>query len=119
MLDCFEITADAIEVSDGDHTFEELYEHRHWLWIQLCKYHIMVGGLTDSQDVVWRSKLHSDGTGYDGWFVLGLGSETGKQITYHLPERLWNETGFAKTLEQAPEWDGHSAADVLNRLQLL
>ena len=36
-----------------------------------------------------------------------------KQITYHLPLSKWEETGFAETLEKAPEFDGHTPDDVL------
>lgn len=102
--------------SDGYHTFDELYEHRIILFIALCR--------TYSEDVteykhipVWRSKLHSDGTMFNGWFVMGMYKETGKQITYHLPIEKWEETKFAETLENAPEWDGHTPEDVIFRLR--
>ena len=70
---------------------------------------------------VWRSKKHSDGElAFGGtWFVLGIGKENGKQMTYHLPIDRWDECGFAETLEQAPEFDGHSSDDVLKRLKNL
>jgi hypothetical protein len=68
---------------------------------------------------VWRSKLHSDGSSFDGWFILGIGKEKGKQITYHLPTVRWDEVSFAETLEKAPEWDGHTPDDVLERLKAL
>lgn len=53
------------------------------------------------------------------WFVLGIGKNEGEQITYHLPIRLWDFTKFAETLVFAPKFDGHTSADVLNRLQNL
>jgi hypothetical protein len=31
----------------------------------------------------------------------------------------WEETNFAPELEKAPEWDGHTPADVLDRLKAL
>lgn len=96
------------QVSDGHHTFEELYEHRITLWMSLCR-------RLDS----WKSRKHSDGSVMHGWFVLGVGVEDGQQITYHLPERKWDECGFAVTLEHAPEWDGHTSNDVLERLRML
>ncbi len=68
---------------------------------------------------IWRSKLHSDGSAFDGWFILGLGEAKGGQITYHLPLDRWDETDFAETRERAPEWDGHTAADVLGRIKQL
>lgn len=72
--------------------------------------------------VIWRSKNHSDGEicfGTGTQFVLGIEKEKGKQITYHIPIERWDETDFAETLEIAPEWDGHSSNDVLERLKSL
>lgn len=89
-------------ISDGYHTFAELYEHRHALFIALCF------ELQDAADEfgyesdVWRSRLHSDGTMFDGWFVMGINRDRGRQITYHLPERLWSKTEFAPTRDSAP-----------------
>ncbi len=102
---------------DGYHTFEELYEHRMTLFIALCRKFQSVGGKGDVR--VWRSELHSDGTSYKGWFILGLGKEKGEQITYHLPASKWQDTGFAETLEKAPDFDGHAAEDVLERISNL
>jgi hypothetical protein len=106
------------EVSDGYHTFSELYEHRCTLWIALCRLHLQ---LTNKYRVnkIWRSKVHSDGTQYDGWFVLGMGSDGRSQITYHLPDSRWEECGFAEPLSQCPEFDGHTSADVLKRIAAL
>lgn len=95
------------EMSDGYHTFNELYDHRIALFIALCR---QLG------DEVWRSRLHSDGTGFEGWFVLGINSDPGSQITYHLPDNKWDECKFAATLDRAPQFDGHTSADVVSRL---
>lgn len=110
---------DNMSVSDGYHTFEELYEHRIELYITLCRllasnYKLQVDG-----EGVWRSLLHSDGTAMEGWFVLGILTVKGQQITYHLPLSRWDETSFAKTLDKAPEFDGHTSDDVLKRLKSL
>lgn len=109
---------DDMQVSDGYHTMDELYEHRIELFIQLCKYHAAIAGVTDTPNVVWRSKFHSDGSAFEGWFILGIGKEEGLQITYHLPIDRWDDTAsFAEDLDRAPEWDNHSSADVLRRLK--
>lgn len=100
-------------ISDGYHTFDELYEHRALLYISLCH---ECRRNPDNGRVVWRSKKHSDGTEWLGWFLLGLGVKSGKQITYHLPEKYWKMCDFARTVEIAPEFDGHSSEDVLKRL---
>lgn len=104
-----------MEVSDTYHTMDELYDHRITLFIALCKEF----AANRFEDVVWRSEAHSDGSKYDGWFILGIHKTEGKQITYHLPMARWDETDFAETLETAPKWDGHTSADVLNRLKAL
>lgn len=108
--------SEAMQVSDGSHTMDELYEHRIALWIALCR---KGAALPDVCKPVWRSKLHDDGSSFEGWFVLGIGKEKGKIMTYHLPSIKWDEVSFAETLERAPEWDGHTSADVLERLKNL
>jgi hypothetical protein len=116
---------DEMDASDGYHTFTELYDHRIALYIALCKVWVGINSVFKDRDEeyakrypqVWRSKLHSDGTSFDGWFVLGINKEKGRQITYHLPLSKWNETEFAETLENAPEFDQHSSADVIDRIK--
>lgn len=96
---------DLTRVSDGYHTFQELYDHRNHLFMALMK---------SFPDLSWKSKKHHDGSGYEGWFIAGIHLPTG-DITYHLPEWLWVHCP-AKELEFAPEWDGHTSKDVLKRL---
>ena len=102
-------------ISDGYHTFDELYEHRIVLFIQLCSW-IKSNGLGP---YVWKSLLHSDGSKFDGWFVAGIGTLPGHQMTYHLPLSKWDECDDLTELPRAPEWDGHTPADVLERLRKL
>lgn len=108
-----------LSVFDGSHTFEELYEHRYILFIALCRQVNHLDYEYDGNSSVWRSKVNGDGSIWDGWFIMGIDREKGKQITYHLPLSRWEETDFAETLEQAPEYDGHSSKDVLERLKKL
>ena len=125
------------KVSDGYHTFDELYDHRITLFIALCrivatmpiavlsavydykKLTAYVNRPLDQRNPFhpWRSKLHHDGTSWDGWFIMGMGKENGKQISYHIPLSRWDETAFAETLDRAPEWDGHTPDDVIQRLK--
>lgn len=106
--------SDTNKISDGYHTFDQLYEHRIVLYIALCK------ELDDTfKHHVWRSKRHSNGTVWDGWFLLGIGIEKGKQITYHLPMSKWKECEFAEKFQTAPEFDGHTSEDVLKRISEL
>ncbi|MCF0059968.1 hypothetical protein MUK70_12015 [Dyadobacter chenwenxiniae] len=110
-------------ISDGYHTFGELYEHRIHLWIILCKIYEYEWAATNknpqSSCPVWKSQKHSDGSHWDGWFILGLTDNNGRQITYHLPESKWGECAFAVELEKCPEFDGHTSADVLQRIKEL
>lgn len=106
------------QVSDGYHTFDELYEHRCILYIALCA---AINTIYGDEDVfggmsVWRSRLHHDGSSFEGWFILGIKDAEVGQITYHLPERLWKHCSFASTLERGLPWDGHTSDDVLDRL---
>lgn len=113
---------ESMHVSDGYHTMDELYDHRIVLFITLCRtylrYRINQMGIHANGEV-WRSKLHSDGSSFEGWFILGIKQKKGDQMTYHLPMSYWDRTEFAETLENAPEWDGHTPADVLERLKNL
>jgi hypothetical protein len=105
-------------ISDGYHTFGELYAHRVGLFIALCRKVVYIEKRTGDKkpSSVWRSRRHADGESQDGWFVLGIGYKPGEQISYHLSADIWDETGFAVTLDAAPEFDGHTSDDVLKRL---
>jgi hypothetical protein len=97
------------EVSDGYHTFGELYDHRCLLFVALMRAH---------PSLAWRSRLHDDGSGEPGWWVGGLNLSSGP-ITYHLPESLWTllDNADVRTLDRAPKWDGHNSPEVLRRLR--
>lgn len=96
------------ENSDGYHTFNELYEHRHLLFLSLIKL---------APYRAWYSKYHDDGSSIDGWFVAGLHLPHG-DITYHLPMSKWDLIGQtdAVLIRYAPKWDGHTSNNVLERL---
>jgi len=99
------IKYDVSQVSDGYHTFEELYFHRMILFSCLC---------VNNEDA-WKSKLHSDGTMFDDYFIVGIGTEKGKQSTYHYHISKWSFFACLE-LDKAPEFDGHTAEDSLRRL---
>ena len=103
-------------INDGAHSFNELYRHRMVLFIGLCK-QLKKFTYTD----IWMSRMQSDGTAVqEGWFILGIDKKPGRQITYHLPMSDWDECKkIAKELAKAPEYDGHTTADVLTRLAAL
>lgn len=93
------------EVSDGFHTFNELYAHRIALFIALA---IHIPG-------AWKSRLHADGSCLEGWFIAGFTTPAGP-ITYHLPDAEWDAFPV-QDVPRAPQWDGHTAADVVERLR--
>ncbi len=101
--------SDVGTISDGYHTFNELYEHRCLLYCLAVR----------NNRLAWKSKLHSDGTMYEGWFISGLtvlSQGEFKNITYHLPLSLW-DLCKVKELDKAPEFDGCDSFGVLNRLR--
>lgn len=121
---------DKSKVSDGYHTFGELYDHRIQLWITVCKLWLRNAQRYDEGQLnyfkpLWRTKVHSDGSTFDGWFLLGISKynllteKQEEQLTYHLPISKWDECNFAYTLDKAPEYDGHTSVDVLERLKTL
>ena len=95
-------------ISDGFHTFDELYDHRCHLFVALMRSHPKLS---------WRASNHDDGTMFDGWFVAGMHLPTG-DISYHLPVWMWEmlDRCSIETTLRAPHFDGHSAADVIKRL---
>ena len=101
-------------ISDGYHSFDELYAHQIALFKALC-IQLMNGS---SLINVWKSKLHSDGSHLEGRFVSGIGVDAGKQITYHVPLSEW-DTWPGDEMNTAPKWDGHTSTDVLKRLAKL
>lgn len=94
------------EVSDGYHTFNELYEHRVRLFSTL---------MHAFPDLSWWSRKHSDGEEWEGWILAGITTPVG-EITYHLPESEIEILPEGTELELGKEWDGHTAEDVLTRL---
>ena len=94
------------EVSDGYHTFNELYDHRAVLFAVICNEH---------PHLAWKSKLHHTGDMFDDMFIVGLNTSHG-QISYHYDMKLW-DLFVVPELERAPEWDGHTPADAVKRLE--
>lgn len=95
------------KLSDGYHTFDELYGHRNFLFVTVLKSY---------PDAAWKAKKHYDGTIYGGYFIAGLSTPYG-DITYHLPNELWDVLEPIVTLDRAHEWDGYTSDDVLKRLR--
>lgn len=104
-LDIVGIEKETGEVSDGYHTFNELYDHRCLLFIATMKAH---------PDISWKSWKHSDGERWAGWFIAGMNLPSGA-ITYHIPEKFWALASITEC-ERGFAWDGHTSVDVIERL---
>lgn len=94
------------ETSDGYHTFNELYHHRAVLFSVICN---------DRPALAWKSKQHHDGTMYGGMFIVGIETPDG-QATYHYDIEPYWEMFNVQELPQAPEWDGHTPAQAIERI---
>lgn len=100
-------TIEAGKVSDGYHTFDELYYHRMILFSVICNTY---------KDKAWKSWLHHDGTMFNDYFIVGIETEEG-QYSYHYHQDYWDMFKVIE-LEYAPEWDGHQPSDITRLLTL-
>lgn len=102
--------SDKSQISDGYHTFEELYEYR-----MLYNAHAASGWVAKGYPVV-KSWRHSDGEECfgGGWFIVTAQLPTG-QVSNHYPEEDWDLFDVPE-METAPEWDGHTPQDAARRL---
>lgn len=101
-------------VSDGYHTFKELYYFRKMynaalfnLWAAGEYFHVV------------KSYRHHDGEKCfgGGWFIVMATLPTG-QISNHYDNKDW-DLFKCKEVATAPEWDGHTSEDGLKRLAAL
>ena len=100
------------EVSDGYHTFNELYEYR-MLYNAALFNEFAKQGLYD----VHKSRKHSDGEypfGDSNWFIVMAELPTG-QISNHYEMKDWDKFQIPEK-PLANKWDEHSPRDVANRL---
>ena len=93
----------ADDISDGYHTFGDLYKHRTYL-LALAMIHL---------PYAWKARKHEDGTMFDGMFVVGFPTPNG-MVTYHCDNEYWNDFKVPE-IPHAPHFDGYSDADVLDR----
>ena len=99
------------DISDGYHTFGELYEYRmlyNAAWINLSAQH--------NEFPVVKSWRHSDGELCfgGGWFVVVATLPTG-QVSNHYKAEHWDK--FLVPEGEPPEYDGHTPAEAADRLR--
>lgn len=94
------------ETSDGYHTFNELYHHRALLFSVVVR---------NYPELCWKSKRHHDGDMYEGMFIVGINTPYG-QASYHYDVEPYWDMFDCEELEFAPEWDGHTPDQAIERI---
>lgn len=97
------------ETSDGYHTFNELYHHRAVLFSVIVK---------AFPEKAWKSRQHSDGSMFEGMFIVGIDTLDGP-ATYHYHLDPYWDMFACREIDRAPEWDGHTAAQAIERIRKL
>lgn len=101
------------EVTDGHHTFDQLYEYR-------CLYNAALFNLLarEPRFEVHKSLRHSDGEtcfGKDTLFIVMATLPSG-QISNHYKKSEW-DLFHCEERERAAEYDGHTPEDAAKRLR--
>lgn len=101
-------TIDVEKISDGYHTFADLYEQRL----------ILSAALAKNNPHAWKSKRHDDGSVPfgGGWFIMGFDTDEGC-YTYHYELKDW-DLFQCKELDKGKPWDGHTSRDVRRLLSI-
>lgn len=102
-----DLLPDKGNISDGSHTFEELYHHRAVLFATICNQNIEIAG---------KSWKHDDDSMFDDYFIVWVNTPEGS-YSYHYHKSYWNMFK-AKEYPNAPRWDGHEPKDVTRLLSL-
>lgn len=99
------------DISDGYHTFGELYRYR-----MLYNAYAVRDWMSRGYPVV---KSHRHNTGEEpfggGWFVVSAQLPTG-QVTNHYENEYW-DLFQCPEVDKAPEWDGHTPNDAADRME--
>lgn len=91
------------DLSDGFHTFNQLYYQRMILFAVIVK---------QNKDKAWKSRRHEDGELCfgGGWFIVGITTPAG-DYTYHYEDKYFDFFS-CKELKVAKHWDGHTEKNV-------
>jgi len=97
------------DVSDGFHTFRQLYYQRMMLFATIVK---------QNRGRAWKSLRHEDGELCfgGGWFIVGIDTPEGS-YTYHYEDDYFSLFD-CEELECGKHWDGHTEMDVTRLLSL-
>ena len=89
------------DISDGYHTFDELYEHRCLLFLVIAR--------ACADRFYWKPD-------FEGWFCLYWESPEG-QISYHIPNKHLPLIQDHVERDDEHIWDKHTSKDVVARLE--
>ena len=97
------------DLSDGFHTFRQLYYQRMMLFAVIVK---------QNKNKAWKSLRHEDGELCfgGGWFIVGIDTPEGS-YTYHY-ENKYFDLFDCEILDYGKHWDGHTEKDVTRLLSL-
>ena len=99
------------EISDGYHTFGDLYTHRIVLFSVICNSYPKLS---------WKSRKHFDEDTdpmFNGCFIAGITTPLGDAI-YHIKLEYWDDFKVTE-LDRAPRYDEHKSDVDLIRLKSL
>jgi hypothetical protein len=95
-------------ISDGYHTFDELYEYRMLYHAWACKAWVQAG-----YRVIKSHKHHDGSPAFDG-FIVQAELPAG-QVSNHYDNQYWDLFDVYE-VERADEWDGHTPRIAAQRL---
>lgn len=101
------------QISDGYHTFGELYHYR--MLLQAAWFNLAV---QQQQFNIVKSYRHHDGElcfGKENYFIVVAQLPTG-QISNHYKGENW-DLFDVEEVERAPEWDGHTPQEAADRME--
>ena len=96
------------DISDGHHTFGEIYKERFILFCTLCNIF---------PELSWKAKKHFDEENdpmYEGDFIAGINTPEGV-ASYHIKIEYWDLFDIPE-ISRAPKYDNYTSEDVLKRL---
>ena len=96
------------DISDGCHTFRELYIQRLIMFCTICNSYPTLS---------WKSRKHFDEEHdpmYNGDFIAGINTPEGV-ASYHIKLEYWDLFDIPE-IERAPKYDNYTPDDVMNRI---
>lgn len=99
-----------LEISDGYHTFTDVYNHRIMLFLLV----ISLLKKSNSTIKIWYANSEEI-----GWYIVGIDFENGKKrVSYHLPtsSKEYLDKMNVEYLDKLPEYDGCNSDCNLKRI---